>query len=405
MKRWVASLAILLSVHLWSLTVSALTYTDDMQDMEQNNIKTYSGLTPIANTSIPSAVQGAIPGKSAVTFASPRPVGYAEYRVENAQLVTVGIYTLHGTFISLTQGSEPVYALGMYQNNMSHLSGRQLTQAQISRSGGIIYGQVKGALCRLLEVPPYLELRETTDRPGDLVDYGVNVYTSADGVEYDRVSLSMSDQSRVDGMVADWQRGYVFEQLVYRVPTGATRIRVEINDYQYLDSLQSGAVQRNPPGTGMRCSLSAVTISGDALSMGVPEPVSDNTREQASNSQSSASSGSSKSSSKRSGGSSAGSAEAKASGASSKAASSKFTGEVTASASSSAAKPQEKTASQSRQSSAADSSGEASIQEDSSRVQVIHLEPRSRDSQSSAILIYIVAVGIGILLLLLRGKQ
>lgn len=412
MQRWMISFVLLLlCAPLWVFSASALTYTDDMTDMEQNNIKTYNGLTPVANTTIPPQVQGAIPGKSAVTFASSRPVGYAEYRVQNAELVTVGIYTMYGTFISPVPGKEPVYALGMYQGNMSHLSGQQVTQAQISRSSGILYGQIGGKLCRLLEVTPYLEFRDTTDRPGDLVDYGVNVYTSNDGVEYNRVPLSMSTQSRVDGMVTDWQRGYVFEQLVYRVPAGATRIRVEINDYQYLDSLQSGAVRRQPPSTGMRSCLSAVSVSGDALSVGVPEPVasvSDSTQSQTSSSQSSSGrSSSEKSSSKKSSAAAAEAAGAGASNASSKAASSKFVGETTVSASSSgASKAKEKdSATQSQSSGASTPSGEETSEEEHSRVQVIRIEPSSRDKQSSAIFIYIVAVGIGILLLLIRGKR
>lgn len=411
MKRLAFIACVALCAGLLGFRAGALTYTDDMTDTDNNSFKSYSNLVPVSATNVPQSVQSAIPGGNALSFASGVPVGAADYRVSGADTVTVDIYTARGTFISI----EPVtrlYVLGYFQQNMSHLSSQQVTQALYSRSEGGIYANLNGRPHRLIEIFPFLQFQEAASIPGDLIDYGVNVYAGDGDGNWSRIALSMSSQARISAMTFDWSRVYCNEKLTYHVPSGAVRVRVEINDYTYLSSRQpNGQVVQMPPANGMRTVLSQVAFTGGNLVLGTAEPAESVSAAHASSaSASQSSSAKSSSSSRRSSSGNAGAAgdtpSAAASGASS--GTSKFTGTITSSASggrASGAKSGDTPAGPEASSGASSQKEEVdSAGEEPSRVQVFRLEPDAGSRQSTGILLYIIVVCAAIVLLLLRGK-
>jgi len=396
MRRAVFCAVLLYCVLFWRINARALVFCDSMTDLASNSVKDYSGLAPAASSGIPDNVKRAPPAGSGLTLTSGQLTGWAQYRVQGADLVTVDIYTGWGTFVSMPPG-EGVYALGMCQQNMGYLGQQQLAQAQLSRSDGGIFARVNGKLYKALDTGYLLTLRESSETPGELIDYGVNVYAAGEDGDFTRLSIASGSQVRVENMRLEWSRAFVFERLSYRVPAGATRVRIEINDHAYLDAQTSpGQTVRRPPATGMRTVLAQAAFSGENLSVGEPEPVV--SHEDSRQSSQSAQSGSSRSSSSRrgSGSSAAGAAASKASSGS------EFEGQVTSAASSSRASSKKQPSAPA--SSAGESAGAPSVAEASPEelVQVFRIQPDARGS--SGIMLYIVVVLGVIILLLLRGK-
>jgi len=299
MRRAVFCAVLLYCVLFWRINARALVFCDSMTDLASNSVKDYSGLAPAASSGIPDNVKRAPPAGSGLTLTSGQLTGWAQYRVQGADLVTVDIYTGWGTFVSMPPG-EGVYALGMCQQNMGYLGQQQLAQAQLSRSDGGIFARVNGKLYKALDTGYLLTLRESSETPGELIDYGVNVYAAGEDGDFTRLSIASGSQVRVENMRLEWSRAFVFERLSYRVPAGATRVRIEINDHAYLDAQTSpGQTVRRPPATGMRTVLAQAAFSGENLSVGEPEPVV--SHEDSRQSSQSAQSGSSRSSSSRRG--------------------------------------------------------------------------------------------------------
>jgi len=381
---------------------AAVSYTDDMSDMDQNTIKTYYNLAPVSTVSTyPQGVLNSIWGQNAVTFSNAsRPIGWADYRVRGADTVTVGIYTWKGTFVSMVE--DDVYVFGIHRADMSYLNSQQLAQALYSRGGGGVYARIGGKLYKMVDVDLYFQFLQAADPPPDLIDYGVNVYAGSGADNLSRLSLpSGGTQTRLANMKFDRTAQYCYEELTYTLPSGTAYVRVEINDFTHIDRYVSDTATRPvPPPTGMRTTLSKVAFSGGALELGEAQPLS--SLPGASPGSGGGSAADSCSSSGRRGSSSSAGA---ASRESSSAATSKFQGEVTSSTGSTGGSG--KAGAQSAGDSPA-AGEEATAPEPPEppreELQIFRLEPSRSDGFSSLVLAYIVGVSGLIVVLLLRGR-
>lgn len=265
MKLPTFALCFFLCVFGLCLPVLAGSYVDDMADMDQNSIKTYSMLAPVV-------LQGSaflwepMPDQSLFTFASSaNPIGWAQYRIEGAQQVTVGIYNNPGTFVSELPFEPGSYTLGAFQTDMSHLTGRRIEQALYSAGKRDVYAMINGRLKTAAYDKVYYTFQDTGDNPGSLIGYGVNVYVSADGNGFSRLQLAQSRMYTHPGL------NFCYEEWTGAVPGGVHYVRVEINDVLQVPQLGSQAVIQKAPR--LLTSLASVAFTGNNLVLGIPEPL------------------------------------------------------------------------------------------------------------------------------------
>lgn len=263
MKRSVGRLLLLyLLVHLLQMRVWALTYQDDFTNAAQNSIKSYSNL---ALCPMDSSYWSLLPDRTAFSFAdATSPQGWAGYRVQGAEEVVVGLYSLSGSFVS--QSPQGKWMLGIFDENTAALAGQSLPQASYSSTRRAVYSYIGGSAYKAYASDVGTVFESVSETPGDLAGYGVNVYTSADGRTWSRGSLRRS------ALQFRPQAPFVYEEYTASVPAGVGYIRVELNDISGLEaSGGSGKYQQKLSGT-YNC-LASVAISGRELTVGADEPV------------------------------------------------------------------------------------------------------------------------------------
>lgn len=242
------------------LTAFARTYTDDMTELDSNNIKQYSNLKRR------DFINGAssFPDISAFTFENTStPSAWAQYRVENSAGVSAGIYTEAGTFVSYDPYDPLQYFLGVFMENMSHLSAQETPQALFSRSTGSVYTYAGGGLKQAFNHRGSRRFAAPLDTPRDeLIGYAVNFYHSVDGKAFTRAAAHQVK------LQFDTTAMFYYEEYSASIPESAKYIRVEINDCLSMPAPDGSMVGKLPQHLA---SLASVTITGDKLTMGAPE--------------------------------------------------------------------------------------------------------------------------------------
>lgn len=326
MKKYFAFLlGIGMSFYCLTFSIYALSYTDQFTDLDNNTIKSYSNLSPMDKH---FSFWQDMPDHTVFGFQIPDKFSaHAMYRVQNAEQISVGFYTASGTCVYGTLSDpaegmvENLWLVGIYDVddtvNTAALQNTKLHQAALSPSTGEIYATIHDVPYKAVTNKTYIELKQTTKSPNDLTGYGINVYVSIDGKTWSRILLQYT--ARVKGPL-------VYEEMAGKIPSNAQLIKVELNDYAVMD-LTTGGVR---PNLSSNNGLAAVRISGENLTLGIPEPVipepvfpTDTTElEEESHQQSKETSASSKASSSKASSSKASSSKASSSKASSSKASS-----------------------------------------------------------------------------------
>lgn len=232
-----------LLMHGW-----ALTYTDDCASTTVDGVKQYQSLTTasLAGNSLPDTTALSPSGSS----------GYAVYRVSGAERVTVGLYTPSGSFVQeynsmLVQGTLD----GSAASTQALYSVSE--DAVYARYGGEYYKMhMKNSVMRVMLRPGDVGYTGSGSIPGDLVGYGANVYVSANGNSWSRISLSYVRQTICNSY-------HFYEELTGSIPSGSTYIKVEVNSVQSIPNVGGGSVV-----VARKNSLASVAISGVSLVTG-----------------------------------------------------------------------------------------------------------------------------------------
>lgn len=396
MRHFLRIFMIVMCCTILRIPASALTYVDDFKDSSNNNIKHYSGLTPFP---MDAGSFTQLPDLSAFSFSSlTNPVGRATYNVQGAEQVTVGIYSLYGTYVSPMYASAGSYSLGVGGGDQSILTDITLPQARYSSSNGAIYAYIGGELNKACYYDSNVLFVPTSDSPADMGYYGVNIYSSGSGGSLSLLSLSPTRR------VFQSSYPFVYEEYTANVSPSATLITVELNDVIGFESIDRGGTVLKSR-TRFNC-IASVSISGSSLTLGVQEPIISqpiyNSSSSSSSSSSSKSSGK-KASSAAGGAAGAGTASVKKSSSSSQSVS-KFEGTIRASSSSS---PRSKASSSkiSSQSQSSATSSEVLPQSDSELDAIYRVASSSNEDNhfTAGIRVYIIVLTGALLFVLLRA--
>lgn len=249
---------------LCSNAFATSSYTDDMSGTEQNNFRTLSNLQVF-----PMDAGGSwqtLPDRTALTFAAAsNPNGWVDYRIQNAQQITVGLYSLSGTFVNSVKDGSGDTVLGLRSENTSGLSLSALVPANFSPSDQTIYAQVGGILNKVYLNDFGFIFAPCEDTPADLTGYGVNVFASATGTAYTKVQLHYTKLSFAPASP------FCYEELSGNLPADTAYIRVQLNDARRYPILGTpGAYQAKGPKQ-FNC-LASVALQGNDLLFGEPEP-------------------------------------------------------------------------------------------------------------------------------------
>ncbi|MDR2932043.1 MAG: hypothetical protein LBV27_02950 [Oscillospiraceae bacterium] len=263
-KRLCRFILPLIYVLIWPLAVHAGTYIDNMGDNTADDIRTCYNLMSVDMDSN-AAWSSQLPDKTLLSFSdTAQPVGKVVYTVGSASTITVAIYTDAGSFASLI-AKDNIYALG-FNDNVPDFSRRPSGSIQASYSPSRQAAYInRGSGLQSLVFNDYYEFRDSGERdPGDLIDYGVNVYASADGNHFTRIPLSGGKTQFIP------KAAYCYEEFSGNVPAGATKIVVEINDFsQYYDAYS----QKYWNKSRIRMTgLALVSFSGTDMTLGPPKP-------------------------------------------------------------------------------------------------------------------------------------
>lgn len=234
----------------------ARVFVDDMNDISGNNIRRYNGLRMVE-----AAMAARLPDGTALTLANPKASGgQALYRVQNATLVRVSIITQNGTFITQKPNEPDKLVFGSYHENTGDVV--KAPQAMFSRSTGGVYSS-DGTMQAAFDKIGYV-FTAAGQKPKDLCYYGVNISYSIDGSSY--VACRPTRESvRIDS-----RAGVSFEDFAAAVPASAGYILVEINDFYSMPAIDGQLLQNS---SRIFTCLAGVTLSGDSLLLGEPEPV------------------------------------------------------------------------------------------------------------------------------------
>lgn len=241
-----------------SAPVSAATYIDNMDSLNGDGVKRYTGLT---EHSFSKAAASAVPDATALTLSDGRLVSYADYRVNGAARVTAAIYSQSGTFVS--QDNRSQHMLGVYKDNMEFSSFSAFTQALYCAETGGVYTR-EGGLKQMYTDLNAFYFGEIIDPPQvELTGYGLNIYYSNDGKSFARV------QAEYSYLAYSASYACCVESFTAQVPATAKYVRVEINDFAAAPIESGGSYAKDKR---LRTALASVTISGAALTAGEPEP-------------------------------------------------------------------------------------------------------------------------------------
>lgn len=250
----------LCAVSLLCFSASAASYTDEMDGLNSDTVKQYSNLKRHSFGSGASVV----PDATAAGFSGDRLSAYAQYRAEGATSVTAAIYSNSGIFVSRDPESPETYMLGAFRENMDFIAGKNPPQALYCEATNGVY-TYEGGLKQM-----YMNMNNTyefggviTPPTGSVIGYGVNIYYSFDGQQF------AGAPARMSSMNFDSANGYCYERYTAAVPGTAKYIRVEINDVSSVPLAGGGSRDKNKMA---RTALASVTITGDKLVLGEPEP-------------------------------------------------------------------------------------------------------------------------------------
>ncbi|MFV0399254.1 MAG: hypothetical protein ACK5LX_01375 [Oscillospiraceae bacterium] len=251
---------------VFSLSVSPLhamaaTFQDDMTRLDGGDTRSYSNLRSLSL----SADRGKLsPG--AATFASTsHTVASVTYRVQGARQITAGFFSQMGSFVSAAGDGGRYLGISGINVGASDTGVRPV----YSPSTGLLYTTVSGGWASLCaERESFAFTRPVTGGPpADALPYGLSFYYSTDGASYRALSTQLRT-SHTSGNY-DW----CYEEFIAAVPTGAMYLKVEIVDFSTLDTYDSGNYGTQARYSTQFGSLGKVTIEGESLLLGIPEPV------------------------------------------------------------------------------------------------------------------------------------
>lgn len=267
MKQLSCLLLALICCTTLHLQAFAATYVDDLAEGETSRFKTYFNLTRFPMDG--GGAWSGLPDRTAFTFANrSNPVGWVDYAMENAHQITVGIYSLRGTFVHVLGDGSTIMGLSEDSAGTPPLSG--LSQALFSPSARGVYAEIGGQLHRAhagSNSLPFLPLVEgSPPPPADLTGYGINVYTATSGSSLIRRSLTYSKILPLPGSP------FVYEELTAYLPAGTAHIRVELNDAGQFPAENSPSTLLPQSALSYNC-LASVTMVGEGLVYGPLEPL------------------------------------------------------------------------------------------------------------------------------------
>lgn len=240
------------------VSASAASYTDDMDGLNTDAIKQYSQLSQYSF----GRGESAVPDATAATFSGGQLSAYAQYRVGGATSVVASIYSRCGTFVCQSPDAPGTYILGIFRENMDFVMAGNPVQALYCASTNGVYTYEGGLKQMYMDVNGVCYFGGAITQPaGDVIGYGVNIYYSADGRQFFRAPSKMTYLKSDDG--------YCYERYTAAVPEAAKYVKVEINDVSSVPLAGGGA---RPKDKKSQTALASVTITGDKLVMGEPEP-------------------------------------------------------------------------------------------------------------------------------------
>lgn len=231
-------LVIIITIAALPCRVLAASFTDDMIISQNTSVAQYSGLKPY-----PGATYG-LSDQTLLTFSNnSSPQGYALYRVNGAESITVGIYTYYGTCVS--------------QKENDLLLSRGTKQALWSKSEDAVYSDFGGSFWRIeLDLATRYDpvFSPVNSLAGDVAGFGLNIYASPGSAKPLSAFVTKSVAEEL-----------CYEEYTAAIPSGAQYVKVEINSVTSYP-LKGGGTMPNRIYT----SLASVTLSGNALVMGEP---------------------------------------------------------------------------------------------------------------------------------------
>lgn len=248
------------SLSVFPLRAMAATFQDDMTRLDGGDTRSYSNLRSLSLSADRSKLS---PG--AATFSSTsHTVASATYRVQGARQITAGFFSQMGSFVSAAGGGR---YLGISGINVG--ASDTGVRPVYSPSTGLLYTSVPGGWASLCaEREGFTFTRPVAGGPpADTLPYGLSFYYSTDGTSYRALGTQL--RTRHTSGNYDW----CYEEFTAAVPTGALYLKVEIVDFSTLDTYDSGNSGAQARYSTQFGSLGKVTIEGESLLLGIPEPV------------------------------------------------------------------------------------------------------------------------------------
>jgi hypothetical protein len=221
-------------------------------------------------------------GDNAPDYSALTPIGkgpaYIDYAVDGATDVTVYFYSRFGTRVTYEKGNEKGtgrYRFGVYARGTGLTEGQApLPQAMLCEGSGEVYMQENGLVKWLVCDEPYGQyyFDENTQHapPQGTLGYGVNIYHSEDGVKYTRA------QAANTYLWFDSYLSLFYEAYSAKVPQQAKHIRVTLDEMANLQHKGETKPRGYDPNTTLGetgLALAAVSVYGDSLVVGVPDPI------------------------------------------------------------------------------------------------------------------------------------
>lgn len=238
----------------------ARTYVDSMTTVKSDNITSYANLDV---HSFHASTSYILPDPTALSISGGVYSGHATYRATGATLVSASIYSQSGTFVSQHPDNSSLYMLGVFQENMDFLLSQNVTQALFCPATDAVYTYSGGLKQKYTDISSCFFGPVITPPSGGLVGYGVNFYYSYDGINYIYSPASQTD------LKFDTSEMYFYETYAAAVPDTAIYLRVEINDVSTVPLAGGGTY---PKDRALGTKLASVTLSGENLVLGAPEP-------------------------------------------------------------------------------------------------------------------------------------
>jgi hypothetical protein len=217
---------------------------------------------------------GSAPDYSTLSPAGEGPA-YIDYTVSGATDVTVYFYSRFGTTVKYDDEEElKKYRMGAYGPSIGLMQGHApLPQAMLCPVSGEVYTLEQGLKWLVLDRIERYVFEEKPDHAkpqGEPLGYGVNIYHSEDGKSFTRAQASNSYLWRDDNT------SLYYEAYVAKVPQQAKHVRVTLNEMAKLHRVGEPKPEDYEPNATYGyagLALAAVSVYGDSLVVGVPDPI------------------------------------------------------------------------------------------------------------------------------------